>query len=46
MKQALYMCHLKNLHKIVRVIVQILINKDRIERKKNPMTFRIINEVQ
>lgn len=34
MKQALYMCHLKKLHKIVWVIVQILINKDRIERKK------------
>lgn len=33
MEQALYIYHFKNLHKIVCVIVQVLINKNT-ERKK------------
>lgn len=48
MEQALYiyMYHFKNLHKIVCVIVQVLINKKKYREKKNPVTFSIINEVQ
>lgn len=46
MEQALYIYHFKNLHKIVCVIVQVLINKKKYREKKNPVTFSIINEVQ
>lgn len=39
MEQALYIYHFKNLHKIVCVIVQVLINKKKYREKKNPVTF-------